>query len=127
MPRADTSGPSAALNELRAARDQLLAKVRSLIQSRDVDDNQVAANHIAWTYARVEAADACEAWAASSGSDRARLLATAAVADALEQLGGKRDPIEVGLLFEAIPRSATEVADLGATDEQRVLRRTFRD
>src|SRR6266849_2039134 len=131
MPRTDAAqhraARSSALDELRSVRDPLLARVRRMIKSNDVDENQVAANHLAWTYARVEAADACEAWADATGSDVAHALATAATAEALELLGSKRDPIAVGLLFEAIPPQAAEVVDIGASDEQRVLRRTFRD
>jgi (2S)-methylsuccinyl-CoA dehydrogenase len=110
------------MQDLRAARDELLGRVRQLIPSGDVDENQVAANELAWTYARVEAAEACDEWAQATGDPLARQIADAAADDARAQMGfaRKRGPTQIAM-------DGRSLADLGATQEQRILRSTFRD
>jgi (2S)-methylsuccinyl-CoA dehydrogenase len=117
------------MRELRAARDELLEQVRALIPSGDVDDNQVAANELAWAFARVEAAEACEAWAQATGSTPARTIADAATAEALEEIGRRPGPKTVAWakLLERIAIEGRSTADLGASTERRLLRATFRD
>ena len=131
MPRPERASPravgDASIEELRAARDELRDEVRALIASGDVDEDQVAANELAWAYARAEAAEACQAWADATGSAIAQGIAAAAIAEGLEELGKRRKTATSGRAFEAIALDATSLADLGATDEQRILRRTFRD
>src|SRR5207245_4814243 len=113
---------------LTAARADLVAKVRSLIPSGDVDENQVAANELAWTYARVEAAAACDDWAQATGDPTARAVAGAAIIEALEQLGMRTTLSTIGRAdhLEWIAHNPPP-AELGAAPEQRMLRATFRD
>ena len=120
------AGPS--LDQLTAARADLVAKVRSLIPSGDVDENQVAANELAWTYARVEAAAACDDWAQATGDPTARAVAGAAIIEALEQLGMRTTLSTIGRAdhLEWIAHNPPP-AELGAAPEQRMLRATFRD
>src|SRR5439155_14897228 len=108
--------------ELRAARDKLLEQTRKLIPSGDVDENQVAANDLAWTYARVEAAEACDEWARATGDSLARQIAGAATDDALAGLGLGPKNVSREITFDE-----RALADLGATQDQRMLRATFRD
>jgi len=110
------------MRELRAARDELLAQTRKLVPGGDVDANQVAANDLAWTYARVEAAEACDEWARVTGDRRAREVADAAIADAWAGLGRRPKTVSPELTVDG-----RALADLGATQEQRMLRATFRD
>src|SRR5436309_7644715 len=106
MPRPERASPravgDASIEELRAARDELRDEVRALIASGDVDEDQVAANELAWAYARVEAAEACQAWADATGSAIAQGIAAAAVAEGLEELGKRRKTAISGRAFEAI-------------------------
>ena len=110
------------MRELRVARDELLQQVRHLIPDGDVDQNQVAANELAWTYARVEAAEACDEWAAATGDPSARQIADAATDDAFAELGLRPRNVP-----RQVPFDGRSLADLGATQEQRLLRATFRD
>jgi (2S)-methylsuccinyl-CoA dehydrogenase len=110
------------MRELKAARDELLNSVRMKIPSGDVDENQVAANELAWTYARVEAAEACDAWAHATGDPLARQIADAAADDALGELGMRPKNLSNPIAFDG-----RSLADIGATQEQRMLRATFRD
>jgi (2S)-methylsuccinyl-CoA dehydrogenase len=110
------------MRELRAARDALLEQVRRLLPDGDVDQNQVAANELAWTYARVEAAEACDEWAAATGDPLARQLADAAIDDAFAELRLRPRNLPRPIAFDG-----RALADLGATQEQRMLRATFRD
>src|SRR4029078_8070226 len=100
------------MRELRVAREDLLQHVRHLIPDGDVDQNQVAANELAWTYARVEAAEACDEWAAATGDRAARQIADAAIDDAFAELGLR--PRNVS---RQVPFDGRSLADLGATQE----------
>jgi (2S)-methylsuccinyl-CoA dehydrogenase len=117
------------LVDLRAARDELLGRVRALIPDGDVDTNQVAASELAWSYARVEAAEACAAWAADTGDPLARAVSEAAIADALAGIQGlsAEGAIDQAKLLEQIAAEYRPLEELGATEEQRLLRASFRD
>jgi (2S)-methylsuccinyl-CoA dehydrogenase len=119
----------ASMQELRAARDELLEQVRALIPSGDVDENQVAANELAWAYAGAEAAEACDAWAQATGDPLARTIADAAISEGLEELGRRagRKTIAWAPMLERITLESRSLADIGASEEQRMLRSTFRD
>ena len=110
------------MQDLRAARDELLERVRKLMPGGDVDQNQVAANELAWIYARVEAAEACDEWAHTTGDPVARQIADAVEDEAFAELG-----LRPKKLPGPISVDGRSLADLGATQEQRMLRATFRD
>jgi (2S)-methylsuccinyl-CoA dehydrogenase len=103
---------------------QAIAKLRARAAAGD----QVDANQLAWAVARLEAARACAEWAASSGSELARLIAEAAGEEASRFAEGSslelaeldwRRLLRIQELFQP-----TE--DLGASDEHRLLRSTMR-
>lgn len=118
-----------ALNHLSAAYQRLRATVEKLLPDADVDNNQVAANELAWARARTEAASAAAEWASRSGDSLAKDIAAAAMADAISAIDGRSaiESIEQGQLLERIAASYRAMEDIGATEEQRLLRSSFRD
>src|SRR5438270_10396093 len=73
--------------------EEAVARVRDrvavLVAADGADAHQVAANHLAWTVARAEAAMACRRWAGASGDPLADLIAGAAEEEALAFAEGR--------------------------------------
>jgi (2S)-methylsuccinyl-CoA dehydrogenase len=117
------------LVELKAARDELLSQIRALIPDGNVDANQVAASELAWSYARVEAAQACATWAADTGDPLAHAVSEGAIADAIAGIQGLSayGAVDQASVFEQIAAQYRPLEELGATAEQRLLRATFRN
>lgn len=132
---ADSAASTAAgmsIAELRRTRDDLARRVREAIPSGDVDVDQPAANLLAWAYAHTEAAAACDEWAQATQSSIAKALAHAAIAEAYEEAGGRDAPFlarerSAAAAFAAVATQPASLTQLGATDEQRIVRETFRD
>lgn len=119
----------ALLERLQAARAGLLDTVQAALPGGDVDADQVAANQLAWATARVSAAEATARWAMQTGDRLALEIAEAACREALAAIeGGSAQSVIAGApLLQSIAGSYRPLEDLGATDEQRLLRATFRD
>jgi (2S)-methylsuccinyl-CoA dehydrogenase len=119
----------ASLEELAAARAAMLVEVKALLPSGDVDQHQVAASELAWGVAHAEAAQAAGDWAEASGDDLAGDVAAAAVAEAMGTILGAPPSVQIGNAerLQSIARQHRPLEDLGASDEQRLLRGTFRD
>lgn len=117
------------LLDLRAAREALLELTRLLLPDGDVDQNQVAANELAWAYARAEAAESCAEWAEASGDAYARRIADASIAEALHTITGQPAASVIGEApdLEQIAAGYRPFEEVGATAEQRLLRASFRD
>jgi (2S)-methylsuccinyl-CoA dehydrogenase len=138
------------LDELATARAALLDEVKALLPGGDVDLHQVAASELAWGVAHAEAAQAAAEWAEAGGDDLARDIAAAAVTEALgailgtpasaqignahrlQSIADRYRPLEVGAFPPTgpdgpPPPGGGRMEDLGASDEQRLLRETFRD
>jgi (2S)-methylsuccinyl-CoA dehydrogenase len=120
---------TAGLSELSTATLSLRARVLERLDGRDLDTQQVAANELAWATAHREAASATVEWAAATDDGLARDVAAAAVQDASGFVTGASalDRIGSAELLASIALRSNRLADLGATDEQRLLRSTFRD
>lgn len=117
------------LAEVQADAATLREHVVQLLASGGLDDQQVAANEVAWAAAHTEAAAATVEWAKETGDELARDIATAAVRDARAFTAGASavDRIEAAKLLDSIARRAHGVVEIGASDEQRLLRSTFRE
>ncbi len=122
-----TSGDS--LVRVQAELGRFSTRVRNLLPDGDVDHNQAAANELAWAVARVRAAEATAAWASATGDGLAGKIADAVIAEADASMSGQSADARVELagLFESIAESYRPVHDLGASDEQRMLRETIRE
>lgn len=120
------------IGDLRRARDELARRVREAIPSGDVDADQPAANRLAWAYAHTEAATAADEWAGETHSPAARALAVAAVTEAFDEAAGREPSLlaaerSAAAAFAALELEPGALTQLGATDEQRMVRETFRD
>ena len=117
------------LEQLRGAVEVLRARVVELIPDGDVDTNQAAANELAWAVARSDAAVATAEWAEATGKPLASEIAEAVIADARSSIAGRSalDVIEQAPLLERIRTGYRPLENLGASDNQRLLRETFRD
>ncbi len=113
----------------RVALDRLRERVRRDVGRDGLDAHQVAAGHLAWAFARAEAADACSEWASEVGDELAHRLAAAAEEEALAFAEGRS--LELGnrdlRTLLAIRRDLRPTEDLGAGEEHRLLRATLRD
>ncbi|PZR67263.1 MAG: acyl-CoA dehydrogenase [Candidatus Dormiibacter spiritus] len=117
---------------LQALRDtvaDLRAHVQQLLPDGDVDANQVAANELAWAVACSDAAVATAEWADATGDALASDVAEAAIAEAASAITGRSaiGAIEQTPLLERIAGAYRPLMDLGLSEEQRLLRETFRD
>lgn len=122
------AGLQSSLSQLEEA----VAGLRSYIEDlggRDVDANQVAANELAWAVARADAAVATAEWADATGDPLAWDIAEAAIAEATSSIAGRSavQATEQARLLERIATAYHPLEDLGADEEQRLLRTTFRD
>ena len=117
------------LGRLSISYDRLRSAVEALIAGGDVDTDQVAANELAWALARMEAARAAADWASRSADPLATDIADAAIEDALSAIEGRSAmaAIEQSRLFERIATAYRPLEDVGATEDQRLLRGIFRD
>lgn len=117
------------LQHMTTAYARLRAAVEELLPDGDVDKDQVAANELAWALARTEAATATVEWAVQVDDTLAHDVAQATVAEATSAIEGcsALDRIEQGHLFERIAASYRPLEDAGASEDQRLLRDTFRD
>jgi (2S)-methylsuccinyl-CoA dehydrogenase len=112
-----------------AAQDALHAQAAQLIGDGGVDANQFAANTLVWGVAHAEAAHATIEWAEETGDELARDVAAAAAGEALAAIEGKSlaKAVEHAALLDSIVTRRRPLSELAATEEQRLLRRTFRD
>src|ERR1041385_3254658 len=117
------------LERLQRALQALRANVGDLIPDADIDSNQAAANELAWAVARSEAAVATAEWAEVTGNQLAIDIAEAAIIDAYSAIVGRaaQDAIRDAAILERIQANYRPVEELGASDDQRLLRQTFRD
>ncbi len=93
--------------------NDLLARVRA-------DPDDVGRYELAWAAARAEAADAAREWAANTGDELAGLIAAAAE-------GVEDDSLEQARRLARIGGLLKPTEDLGADEEQRLLRARFRE
>lgn len=84
--------------------------------------DDVGRNRLAWVAAAVEAAEALGDWARQTGDALAGEVAAAALDAALEA-----DPIPLGRRHAAIARRYRPLEDLGASGQERALRRRYRE
>ena len=117
------------LGELEAGVAALHEAVRRRLPDGDVERDQVAASELAWAVARARAAAATLEWAEATGDELAAGLAEAAIEEAMGAVRGRGalEVVQRSALLERIAVTHRPVEDLGATSEQRLLRRTFRD
>ncbi|HVC78164.1 MAG TPA: acyl-CoA dehydrogenase family protein [Candidatus Micrarchaeaceae archaeon] len=117
------------LEQLRGAVEVLRTRVAELIPDGDVDAHQAAANELAWAVARSDAAVATAEWAQTTGNPLANDIAEAVIADARSSIDGRSalDVIDQAPLFERIATGYRPVEDLGASEDQRLIRETFRN
>jgi (2S)-methylsuccinyl-CoA dehydrogenase len=116
-------------DRVAAARGALQEQASGLLRDGGVDANQVAANALVWGVAHAEAAAATIEWADATGDELASDLAAAAAGEALAVLEGEplRAAVEQAALLASIVERRRSLLDLGATQEQRLVRQTFRD
>jgi len=115
--------------QLDEAVARLRDEVRRLPGAGGMDGHQVAANHLAWTVARAEAAAACREWAGETGDPLAALVAEVCEAEALAFAEGRSTELHglgAGRLVD-LHRGYRPLEDLGAGDEHRLLRATLRE
>jgi (2S)-methylsuccinyl-CoA dehydrogenase len=114
---------------MATAYTQLRSAVEEVLPNGDVDAHQVAANELAWALARTEAATATAEWADRAGDSFAHDVAVASVAEATSAIEGRSalEAIEQGPLLERIAANHRPLEDVGASEEQRLLRETFRE
>lgn len=117
------------LRQLSLAYERLRAAIEELIAGGDVDRDQVAANELAWALARTEAARATAEWAARSDDALASDVAAASIADALSTIEGRSamGVIEQSRLLERVTTNYHPLEDVGAPEDQRLLRGIFKD
>jgi len=114
---------------MSTAYSRLRAAVEELLPDGDVDAHQVAANELAWALAGTEAATATAEWAGQADDGLARDVAAATVAEATSAIEGRSaiDRIEQSRLLERIAANYRPLEDVGASQDQRLLRDIFRD
>jgi (2S)-methylsuccinyl-CoA dehydrogenase len=117
------------LERLQRALQVLRANVGGLIPDGDIDSNQAAANELAWAVARLEAAVATGEWAEATGNQLAIDIADAVITDAHSAIVGRSalDTIQHAAILQRIRTNYRPVEELGASDDQRLVRDTFRD
>jgi len=125
--RAD--GLTSGEQRLRAALETVRARVTQLIPDGDVDRDQVAVNELAWAVARSEAALATAKWAEDTGDALAQDIGAAAIAEAIGSIAGRSalEVIEEARLLAQIAANYRPLENLGLSEEQGLLRQTFRD
>jgi (2S)-methylsuccinyl-CoA dehydrogenase len=116
-------------SELDQALEALRGDVAAGIAAGGADANQVAVDRFVWCYAHAEAARAVRDWAASTGDETAGALAAAAEEEALAQVAGQdaRAAIEAGRRLAGLGGLPVPPADLGASEEHRLLRSALRE
>jgi (2S)-methylsuccinyl-CoA dehydrogenase len=114
---------------LQEAVKSVRGHVRQLVPDGNVDANQVAVNELAWAVARTDAALATADWADETGDELAVDVARAAIADAVTYIEGRpvAETIDQGPLFARIADTYRPLEDVGSSQEQRLLRETFRE
>lgn len=120
-------GRSPALDGLISALAELRAE--AVARNRTNPDGQLASNEVAWCTARVEAASACLDWAERSGNSLATMIADAAIDEARERLIGATaaERIVAQERLSAIAEAYHPLADLGDSEDHRMLRTVSRD
>jgi (2S)-methylsuccinyl-CoA dehydrogenase len=109
--------------------DRLRTDLARLTAERGPDQQQVAANHLAWTVARAEAARACREWADETADPLAGLVAGLAEDEALAFAEGRSTELHAlgADRLVALRIGYRPLEDVGAGDEHRLLRASLRE
>jgi (2S)-methylsuccinyl-CoA dehydrogenase len=113
---------------LSAVRARLVEEATARLLPGGVDANQPAANAYAWAVAHLEAAEAVAEWASAAGDELASAIADATASEALAAVDGRGllDESDDAVLLGSIAARHRPLVSLGATEEQRLIRETFR-
>ena len=119
----------ASLTSVHPELERLRSAIAEKVAADGIDAHQVAAFELAWAVARSEAAAATEEWAQSTGDELASLIAAAARAEERSALTGQTavEAIEAGEALARIGERYRPTEEVGDSDEQRLMRRSFRD
>jgi len=115
--------------QLDEAVGRLRGEVTRLATQGGSDRHQVAANHLAWSVARAEAARACREWAETTGDPLADGVAGVAEAEALAFAEGRSTELHAlgAERLVALHAGYRPLEDVGASDEHRLLRASLRE